>query len=149
MAYLLKVLTWWLASIVKFLFTPFVMMGNPGGYHWSYLEIILITSSGAALGCFIFYHFGEVIFSKWPFQSKNKKVFSPMKRRIIRLKMKYGIYGLMMISALVSVPVSSLLCARFYKHDPTALSKLILGFSIWSVALTSLAYSFRLLGFEF
>lgn len=149
MDYFLKVISWWVLSIVKFLFTPFVMMTNPGEHHWSYVEIILVTTSGAALGCYIFFHFGEWIISKWPFKSASRKVFTPMRRRIVGLKMKYGIRGLILISVLISVPVSSLLCARYYKHDPSSLAKLILGFAAWSVVLTSCAYLLRIAGIEF
>lgn len=148
MDYVFKIVWWWLASIVKFLFTPFVMMSNPGSEHWSWLEIILITSSGAALGCYLFFHFGEFIMKKWTdiFPSKKpKKVFTSTRRRIIHLKMRFGIRGLMMISGLISVPVTAILTARYYKHDNSALSKIIIGFFVWSVVLTSLAYSFRLI----
>lgn len=145
LAYMLKVLMWWAASIIKFLFTPFVMMSSPE--NWSWLEIILITTSGGAIGSFVFYHFGEFLMHQWAkrFPTK-KKVFTPMRRRIIRLKTKYGIKGLMLVSVLISVPVSSILTARFYKHDKSALPKLIFGFFLWSIVLTSIAYSFRILG---
>lgn len=147
MEYLLQVAHWWFWSIIKFLFTPFVMMTNPDGNHWSYLEIILVTTSGAALGSFLFFHFGEKIMKWLPF--KSKRVFTPMRRRIIGLKLKYGLKGLLMISALISVPVSALLCARYYKHDKGALAKLILGFAAWSVVLTSFAYTLRIAGIQF
>lgn len=144
LAYFVKVLGWWLASIVKFLFTPFVMITNPGSEHWSFIEIILITSSGAALGVFLFYHFGEWILKHWPFGKGKKKIFTPTRRRIISLKNKMGIKGLMLVCGLISVPVSAMLCARYFKHDPTAMAKLILGFCLWSVVLTSLAYAIRI-----
>jgi hypothetical protein len=148
MDYVLKIVWWWLASIVKFLFTPFVMMSNPGSEQWSWLEIILITSSGAALGCYLFFHFGEFIMKKWMHffpPKKPKRIFTSTRRRIIHLKMRFGIRGLMLISGLISVPVTAILTARYYKHDNSALSKIIIGFFLWSVALTSLAYSFRLI----
>lgn len=149
MGYLFKVLWWWLLSIVKFLFVPFVMMSNPGSEYWTFVEIVLITSSGAALGAFVFFHFGEFIMQKrqgiQKEKKKNKRVFTPMRRTIIRLKTRLGIKGLMLISGLISVPLASLLCARYFKHDKSALAKLILGFFLWSIFLTSLAYIFRII----
>lgn len=146
MSYAFKVLWWWFVSIVKFLVAPFAMMSNPGSEYWTFLEIVLITSTGAALGAYIFFHFGEFIMKKI-ISKKNKKskVFTPVRRSIIRLKMKFGIRGLMLVSGLISVPVASILCARYYKHDQAALAKLIFGFFIWSICLTSLAYIFRVL----
>ncbi len=140
--YFVKVLGWWILSIVKFLFTPFVMITNPGSEHWSVLEIILITTSGAALGVFIFYHFGDWILRHWPFP--KGKTFSSTRRKIISIKNKMGIKGLMLICGLISVPVSAMLCARYFRHDANAMAKLIFAFSIWSIVLTSLAYLIRL-----
>lgn len=148
MGYIFKVFWWWLVSIVKFLVAPFLMMSNPGTEYWTFVEIVIITSSGAALGAFIFFHFGEFIMKKWKSKNKKKsKVFTPFRRTIIRLKTRFGIKGLMLVSGLLSVPIASLLCARYYKHDPSALAKLIFGFFIWSICLTSLAYIFRVIEF--
>ncbi|MEZ4800355.1 MAG: hypothetical protein R2809_11405 [Flavobacteriales bacterium] len=127
------------------------MMSNPGDKYWTFVEIILITSSGAALGAFLFFHFGEFLMQKSKSvqgqSAQKKRVFTPMRRTIIRLKTRLGIKGLMLISGLISVPVASLLCARYFKHDKSALPKLILGFFLWSIFLTSLAYIFRLINF--
>ncbi|MEY3398237.1 MAG: hypothetical protein RL220_831 [Bacteroidota bacterium] len=144
--YFMRVMFWWLAAIGKFLVTPFVMIFNQewslGSEHWSWLETVLVTSSGAALGTFIFFHFGEYIFNWFAHHlGKNKRIFTPLRRRIIRMKWKYGIKGLMLISGLISVPVASLVAAKFYRHDQNALPLMIAGFFFWSLVLTSLAYA--------
>lgn len=146
--YLLKVAFWWFLSIVKFLITPFGMIFNPGSQeHWSWIETILVTSSGAALGVFIFFHAGEYIFDWWTQHfSRPRKVFTRGRRRIIRLKWKWGLRGLMLVSGLISVPVASLLAAKFYRHDPNSLPLMIIGFFCWSVLLTSIAYGIKILG---
>ena len=150
MAYLLKVLAWVLLSIAKFIAAPFLMMMNPTGEDWTWIETVLITTTGAAIGVFVFYHFGEWLsaqLSRFKFRtSKKKKVFTRSRRMFVRLKSRFGIVGLIMISVFISVPLTAILGARLYKHDKAAIPKLIIGFAVWSVLLTTIAYLIRFLG---
>jgi hypothetical protein len=50
----------------------------------------------------------------------------------------------MLISGLISVPLTSMLAAKFYRHQPNALPMIIIGFSLWSLVLTTIAYLMRL-----
>ncbi|MCC6601362.1 MAG: hypothetical protein IT223_11925 [Crocinitomicaceae bacterium] len=137
--YLLKIAGWWLLSIIKFLVVPFMMMHSQKE-DWTWVEIILITSSGAAGGVFIFFHAGEYIFN-WITRhfGRRKKLMTKGRRFIIRVKSRWGIRGLMMISGLISVPVAALLAARFYHHQRNTLPLMIIAFFLWSVVLTSIA----------
>lgn len=143
--YVIKVLGWWLLSIVKFVFTPFFMIINPGGNeHWSFTETILICGSGAAIGTYIFFHFGEYIFNWMAHHLKRpKRVFTKLNRKIVKAKWNYGFRGLIFISVIISVPLASIVAAKFYRHDKKAVPKLIAGFFIWSVALSTIAYLFK------
>lgn len=153
MLYLARVFFWWMMSVVKFLITPFLMIFNPGQEHWSWIEVVLITSSGAAGGAYLFFHGGEYLIKIWQrlydkwvqrfFRKKNKRIFSSTRRNIIRIKWKFGLHGLMLFSGLLSVPVASMLAAKFYRHQPNALPMIIIGFGIWSIVLTSIAYVVR------
>jgi hypothetical protein len=140
-----KVLGWWLLSIVKFILAPFLMIINPGGTeHWSFLATILICGSGAAIGTYIFFHFGEYIFDWMAHHLKRpRKVFTRLNRRIIKIKWRYGFRGLVFFSVFISVPIASIVAAKFYRHRKKVVSKLIFGFFVWSVALSSLAYIFK------
>ncbi len=143
--YFSKVFGWWLLSILKFVIAPFAMILNPGGKeHWSFLETILICGSGAAIGTFIFFHFGEYIFN-WTAHHlrRPKKVFTRINRRIIKIKWRYGFRGLVFFSVIISVPLASILAAKFYRHRKKVIPKLMFGFFIWSVALSILAYFFK------
>jgi hypothetical protein len=143
--YALEIMGLWLLSIAKFIATPFVMV-NGKNSEWSFIETVFISSSGAALGVFIFYHFGEIIFNWWAhhFPKKRKKI-TKLNRWIVRLKLKYGLKGILFICGLISVPIAAMVVARLYRHYPTAMPKLILAFFVWSIALTSLASAIRLI----
>jgi hypothetical protein len=146
MMYLARVVFWWMWSVVKFIITPFLMIFSPSEEHWSWIEVVLITSSGAAGGAYLFFHGGEYLVERWKrwFGKKPKRVFNATRRNIIRIKWKFGLKGLMLFSCILSVPLSAMLVAKFYRHQPNALPMLIIGFSIWSVVLTSIAYFIRL-----
>jgi hypothetical protein len=149
--YFLKIVGWWLLTIVKFLFVPFGMMLKPeSGEAWSLAEVILITSTGAALGVFVFFHFGEFIFNWMGHHLKSsRKIFTKRNRWFIRLKWRYGINGLMAIAGLISVPIASVVAAKLYRHNPNALPKMIIAFFLWSVALSSLAFGMKKIGLTF
>lgn len=130
-----------LLAIVKFLFAPSIMTFAPGDY--SILTVIFTTSAGAAVGTVVFYYFGMQLF-KWvaslSVKRKPRKTFTPLRRRILKVKDKYGIKGLMLLSGLISVPIAALLAAKYFGHNKETPLYLILGFFIWSIFLTSISF---------
>jgi len=137
--YILAVLFWWLWATIKFLVAPTSMVLFAKN-DWSFMEVVLIIASGASLGVFIFYNFGERIFLYLDSHRKNEaKKFTKLNRFITRMKVRYGFVGVMLISGLISVPIASLLAARYYRSD-TAMPKLILSFWLWTIFLTALSY---------
>jgi membrane protein YqaA with SNARE-associated domain len=124
-----------LSSIVKFVLTPSVMVAR----GWSFIEIIIVTTCGAALGSFLFYNLGDLFF-KW-MQRKRRgpaKKFSWKNRTLARVKSSLGLKGLILFSGLISVPITAVLAARYFKSRST-LPLLILGFFLWSLVLTSIS----------
>ena len=150
--YLLLILAWWGMSIVKFLFTPSLMMASTAadkdswlGHDWSFLEIVGITTTGAALGVFLFYSFGERLFAYLDSnRTKPRKRFSRGSRFIARIRGRYGLTGLLLICGLISVPISSLLAARYYRSN-TTMAFLVMAFAAWAVVLTGLSFLVKLL----
>lgn len=145
------ILIWWGMSIVKFLPAPFLMMASTGdgegwmNHDWSFLGIVSVTSSGASIGVLIFYSFGERFFAYLDsHRKKPRKRFTKINRMIVRIRARYGLKGLLMISGLISVPIASLLAARYYRSNST-MALLVMSFSLWAVFLTSLSYAAKLL----
>ena len=128
-------------SMVKFLFAPSMMTFAPGDY--SILTVLVTTTVGAALGTLLFYYFGMQMF-RWIGSLSRKrterKTFTPMRRRILGVKNKYGIKGLMLLSGIISVPVTALLAAKYFGDNKQTPLYLILGFFIWSIFLTSISF---------
>lgn len=130
---ILEILFFILLTILKFLFVPYAMLEA----NYQFFEVIFIHSSGAALGVYIFYNFGPIIFKL--FKRKKKRKSTKTKRWIIKVKNRFGLRGLLLISGLISVPIAALLAARYFRSN-TTLSYVVMGFFFWSVGLTGLSY---------
>jgi membrane protein DedA with SNARE-associated domain len=105
-------------AVVKFVITPFTIYAT-GKETIQFGEVVLTTGTGAAVGVLIFYYGGTYLF-KWAnhWKSKKKKtVFTKGRRRIVFIKNKFGLMGFIAISAIISVPITSLLAAKFFKHN--------------------------------
>jgi hypothetical protein len=137
-----------LLAIVKFLFTPFTMMAvlDKSAGRVEFATVVSTTGIGATIGVLLFYYLGLKFFHWWNSFQKNKNnlVFTAKRRRLIRIKMRFGLVGIVAISGLISVPVSAILAARFYKHYWHTPIWLILGFWFWALFLTSVAWVIKL-----
>lgn len=142
MAFLAELLGWWALAIVKFLFLPSVMIlaGGKG-----YLETILVSTSGAAIGVYVISFFGERLFVYLSKRDRRmgKKVFSSTRRKIVNVKNRFGLTGLIAISALISVPISVLLASKYFRHVRFMREKMVVGFFIWANLLALIALAIK------
>ncbi len=122
-------------AVLKFLYTPGVMLAS--GY--SALHTIIVCSLGGTSGAALFFMAGRLIFNRFERlfpPKKDKKVFTRTKRRIILFKKRFGIIGLAVIVPLISVPVSAVIAAKYYKNRLRVVAAYFLILSVWSVILT-------------
>jgi hypothetical protein len=138
-------------SIAKFIITPSMMIAD--GY--SPLEVICTTSVSAMIGVLLFHKLGRVLFLKWatfklnlyqrnPGSTKPPKVVTPMRRRIVAFKEKYGLVGILLLSGLLSVPISAVLVSKYFQKNPMSVWLLSAAFAIWSVILTLATYQIKI-----
>jgi hypothetical protein len=136
-------IAWIVAAVIKFLVTPSLMVAR-GIELW---EVVGITSGGAALGVLVFFRFGKWLFKTWAKITERKgvhrPVFTPGRRRIVRMRNRFGVWGLFALSGLISVPIASLLAAKYYEDDRRMPWLLMLGFASWSVLLTFISWSVK------
>jgi len=138
----LEVIWWMLMSIVKFLFVPSLMIARGAGF----LLTVITATSGAFLGIQIFFHFGKFLMRHWTAWMTSLRpnrppapIFTPARRRMVRMRDKFGILGLLLISGLISVPVTSMIAAKFYNRVPAVTAWLTLAFAAWAVVLAGLS----------
>ena len=102
----------------KILLAPGIMLA--AGY--GLIKTMVVTYIGSLLGAIIFYYFGVAIFG-WiddllGNDNTKKHTFSKKARAMVKVKIRYGIIGLASLSPIISIPVSSLIVAKFFpgKH---------------------------------
>lgn len=137
--YLAKLLSVFLLSTVKFLFAP----GTAIAAGFSPMETILITSFGGMTGISIFYFFGHWVFQQieaWRFRNmsnKQKRIFTRRNRYIVKFKLSFGLLGLIIVTpAILSIPIGSVVAAKFYYQNRYTYPLLLLSTIVWSVGLT-------------
>jgi len=114
-------------------------------FKMSFLEIILYTNIGGFIGILlfalaskgiihIFDHVFPVLFRR---NKKPKKVFTKKNRRIIKLKTKYGLPGIVILThVLLSIPIGVFLLTKYYGSKKVNYLYLALGQIAWSLIFT-------------
>ena len=118
-------------------------------FEFSFLETILWTNVGGIVGVYFFAFLSEKLLAWWKrtFRRSNKhlladeqqvkKVFTRRNRRIVRVKQKYGLVGIALITPfLLSIPVGVFLVVRYYRTYKTKFLYLIAANVFWSVIYT-------------
>lgn len=137
---LVELIVWLFAAIAKFVVTPSLMIAR----GWSFGVTVLVSSLGAAFGVLVFYYFGKWLMRKWgEFRGQKepkRPFFTPRKRRLVRFRRRFGMWGLLTISGLISVPIASVLAAKYYQRDDRMPWILIAAFAVWAAVLAGLSY---------
>lgn len=133
---ILEILLLLLFSATKFLFAAGYLIGNQG-YGYVYTVTVLII--GGTIGVFVFTFFSEwlndLINKIFP-PKKDKKVFTKKNRIIVKIKSKYGLYGIAFFTPIFfSIPIGCFLAARFYNSHRKNITVLILAVIFWAFLL--------------
>jgi membrane protein YqaA with SNARE-associated domain len=146
-----SLLTVFFTATVKFMFAPFA--GN--GMGLPFWETFLAAFAGGTFGSAVFYFFSESVMKISHNQKVKKheelerkgiaipvkKKFSKTNKFIIRIKHKLGMYGICFWAPfLLSVPIGSIVVAKFYGKLHKTFPLVILGMAINSLVMTSIAY---------
>lgn len=135
-----ELIFWSIAAVVKFLVTPSLMVAR----GWGFLTTVLVSSVGAGIGVLLFFYFGKWMLNKWAkFRGEKepkRPFFTSKRRRVVQFRRKFGMWGLLVVSGMISVPISALLAAKYYHRDERMPWILILAFIIWAFVLTALSY---------
>lgn len=134
------------AGVLKFFFSPIVSyrFGN------SFWETVLLVGISGCLGTLAFY-MGSTPVLEW-FRlrrmkkraialergSKPKRIFTRINRFIVHMKRGYGMQGLVfLMPPLLSIPLTALLAAKYFRDDKRTLPFLLSAVVAWSVLLSA------------
>lgn len=151
-AEILKQLSIILISALKFFIAP------PTSYlfGYSYVHTILNTTIGGWIGIQVFYHGGKTIFpgvrnylnllTKGKFFNNRPtgaatvhgRVFKRRNRFIVKIRNKYGLPGLIILTpVLFSIPIGTLLIVKYYSQRKGMIAWLSLSVMAWSVVMST------------
>ena len=117
-------------------------------FNFGFAETVFWTNVGGLAGIYFFAFLSRKLIawwkklfrkSKWYIQKdqRAKKVFTRKNRRIVRIKQKYGLFGIALITPLLlSIPVGVFLVVRYYKSSSTKFIYLITANIFWSIIYT-------------
>ena len=134
-----------LSSSVKFAMTfPLAVFQ----FKFSFAETVLWTNIGGLIGIYFFAFLSDKLIVWWhqKFWKKKKqdatgesrkKIFTKKNRRIVRIKQRYGLPGIALITPLLlSIPLGTFLMVRYYQRSRFKFASLIASNIIWSVLYT-------------
>lgn len=118
-------------------------------FEFRFMETILWTNVGGIAGIYFFAYLSEKILAWWKrtFRRSNrhiledeqqqKKIFTRKNRRIVRIKQKYGLIGIALVTPfLLSIPVGVFLVVRYYSSSKKKFLYLIASNLVWSLIYT-------------
>lgn len=123
-------------AAIKFLFAAGYLLIDKG---YPYFETVLLLIVGGTIGVLTFFFFSAFVnrlINRLIKRSKPRKVFTKQTRLFVKIKSKYGIYGIaFLMPVFFSIPIGCFLASRFYANKKTTVPILLLAVVFWSVVL--------------
>lgn len=150
----LKYISIFLLSTVKFAVSfPLAVYQ----YKFNYFETLATTIFGGLVGVLLFAFLTDYIVLAWNYfisitrlnqipalfknNNKPKKVITRRNKMIVRIKNKYGLIGLALITpVLLSIPVGTFISMRYYPDFKKTILVLFLSILFWSNILSFVLY---------
>lgn len=139
-----------LTASVKFaVFVPLTIVSQKLGF-W---EALIFAVSSGGFGIVLFVYLSRSIISAWQWikaktglnkNKKPKRKFSRKSRLIVKLKSRYGLWGIAFLSPLlISIPVGCFIASRYYKNRKRVLLVMFAGVVFWSLVFAGFAESIK------
>jgi len=123
-------------SAVKIIFGPTLGLA----YGLSVLETIVLSLFGMMTTVYLLTYFGEairIIFRRFQFGSKKKKVFTKKKRRFVKIWKRYGVPGIAFLTPILLSPPGGAILANAFKGKNKDIIKWMWIFgAFWTILLT-------------
>ncbi|TAE49051.1 MAG: hypothetical protein EAY69_03775 [Cytophagales bacterium] len=133
----MKYLFVYLLSSVKFFMGP--VTGRVIGLHWA--ETILCTVLGMMTTVIVLSFIGKKVKQYFNQKSKKRKIFTPRKRKIVRIWKKYGMWGIACLTPLLFTPIGgTLIAVSFGEKTKNIIYKMFVFCVIWALFFTFLVY---------
>lgn len=136
---LLEAVGWMALAFVKFLVTPATAVAAGVDPVWAFVY----SAAGAAIGLMALQPAAKALFRWWSERRRQRgsRTFTLGRRRLVGIKLKFGLLGIAAIAGLIGVPVAGLVAFKYFGHQRRTLPTLVAAYVLWSAILTLLASS--------
>jgi len=112
-------------------------------YKYNYVWALLASCTGSVFGTIVFTYLSagllnwwDKIKNKWSLSKSPKKNFTKQNRRIISIKLRFGLLGIAVLTPIfLSIPIGAFLAERFYKDKKKVIIYLSISAIVWSTFL--------------
>jgi len=128
-----------LVASLKFAITVPIFIIKEGLSFW---ESVLFGISSGTFGIVVFMYLSAWILKFWNWikrktglfkRKKPRKIFTPKRRRWVKLKSRYGLFGIAALTPiLLSIPIGCFIAMRYYKNKKKVFLYLFLAVVAWS-----------------
>lgn len=134
---LLEAAGWMALAFVKFLVTPASALAAGVDPVWAFAY----SAGGAAAGLVAMQPMAKAMFRWWSRRrrERGKRTFTLGRRRLVGIKLRFGLLGIAAISGIIGVPVAGLVAFKYFGHERRTLPVLVVAYVLWSAILTLLA----------
>ncbi len=131
-------------SATKFFLAPSATIYAGYGFY----STIIITTLGGIFGFLSFFFFGKWIknwINRMSYRkAKVKSKFNYRNRIIVKIKMKYGLIGLALLTpSLIGIPIGALIASNYFGKQKRTIPIFISSIFIWSLLLTAITIQFK------
>jgi hypothetical protein len=143
--------TTWLETLIaaliasfKFAITvPFFILKE----ELNFWESLLFGISSGTFGIIVFMFLSSGLLRLWNWfklktglfkRKKPRKVFSKRSRRWVKVKSKFGLFGIAFLTPIIlSIPIGCFIAMRYYKNNKKVFIYLFVSVVVWSVIFAS------------
>ena len=141
---IIKLIVGLLLCSVKFgvMFVPTIRVN---GYN--FIESILFGLAAGFLGNLVFIYAGEYLnkgidrgldYLRGNKPRKIKKKFTKSTRRLVKVKSKYGLFGIALLSPLfISIPIGAFIAVRYYHNKRKIMLYMMASVATWTLLFSS------------
>lgn len=142
---IISTLTVLLMSVFKFLFAAPLSYG----LGFDFTATLCLLAIGGGIGMASFYTAGGRVlewFRRRHLRREKRRaekglppdrIFTRTNRFIVRMKHGYGLRGLVVMPPILSIPITAVIAAKYFRHDRRTLPVLLAAVAVWSVVLSS------------
>jgi hypothetical protein len=118
-------------------------------FKFNFIKVFIVSCVGGIGGTIFYVYLSAAILKWWDNYKEKKQIFNKKKiftkgnRRIIKIKNRFGLTGIAILTpVLLSIPLGAFVAERFYKDKRKVITQISIWVIIWSIVFYCIYYFF-------